>query len=376
MALPEGRLPDDELTKKALIRRLDEMPEKEQELRPLLRFVRILSLFATLDSDQEKALQNWLQKQGLSPEAFTSVTNETNTEQSEYLLMIEVKSRVLNNPEHGYQISASLVIDPDPSEQGQDNLISHHFDARTIKPKSGRDIEVELESFLTEFLRICGGKEHKISFKKLTIQLLLPKTLQCLPIEHWLMPGGKHCCGQRCKVVIVRSSERYSLEYEYALGDWEENWQQLLKSPNKTCGDSIPLVNKETIQNNALEIFGYRFVEHPQPEIQQQYWEQILDQGLPIAYWLRRRGMTPEEVKEKAEELSKTELENCAVVKLKQKLSEKRQQHIPNPTPSTDKEDKCALTVEEKFHNRLKQSPFALLWDNPFRPFPSINYES
>ena len=362
------------------MRRLEDMPEGVDGLKPLVCFVSLLSKDRSLTSDQQEALKVWTKHKGLSPEMSSIEQEQVQPDKVETCLMVKVKHRAVNDPSQGYLLSAALVIDPNPFER-KVKLIETPIEkvTRSIKPNAPEDFEDKMEAVLQELFKICGA-EHKVALNDLTVQLFLPKEFMSLPIEHWQLPKGKQCCGQRCKAVLVRSSERYSLDYDWSEGDWKNYWDRFLDSPEAKCADTLPILNPATgntyIQSHEPKVLGCRFVEHHQQEKQKDFWEDVLLQGLPIAFWIRRLGMTPEEVTEKAMELEASEMENCSIAKLPESLMKKRQNLLRDLLPNRSKSEPALSQKEQLKKERLKKAPFCLLWDNPFRPFPTIDYQS
>ena len=100
-------------------------------------------------------------------------------------------------------------------------------------------------------------------------------------------------------------------------------------------------------------MIGCKFIEHPDPQQQEDFWDELFSQGLPIALWCRQSG---------ADLAIMDDVTNCALVNLPVSLTKHRKQFLPkipdNPLP-----------IEPAAH-------LSLLWDNPFRPFPTITYQS
>lgn len=364
LCFPEARRPSSSETQETLIRRLAEMPEAEDELKPPLRFINFLLREQSLTSAQRKDLKAWAQAQGLPSEMLNSEQEQNQTDTVETCLMVKIKPRSLNDPSKGYLLNATLFTDSDPVEPVEpvEPIATPIKVPAPTNPNSPAHSQDELGMVLGKLINICGA-EHEIALTDLTVQLFLPLELMSLPIEHWQLPRGQQCCGQRCKAVLVRSYERHFLEfYQSAKGDWKKYWKRFLEFPEATCTETLTLLNpvakKTKIQANKPKVLGCRFIEHHEQQQQEDFWDNLLNQGLPIAFWIRHLGMTSQEAKRVMGSVTR----KCPIAKLPESLSENRQQILSQEYESESEQ--------------FKKAPLCLLWDNPFRPFPSINYQS
>lgn len=360
--LPEGRIPSGDATREILVRRLAEMPEAEDELKPLLRFVNFMIREPSLTSAQREDLEVWAKAQGLPSEMLNSEQRQHQTDTVETCLMVKVKPRSLNDPSKGYLLNATLFTDSDPFEPVEpfESIATPVKVPASTNPNSPIHSQDELGMVLGKLINICGA-EHEIALTDLTVQLFLPIELMSWPIEHGQLPRGKQCCGQRCKAVLVRSYERHFLEfYQSAKGDWKKYWKRFLEFPEATCTETLtllnPVIGRTKVQANKPKVIGCRFIEHHEQQQQEDFWDNLLNQGLPIAFWIRHLGMTSKE----ANKVMGSVTRSCAIKKLPESLMKKRQKLLSEPSEN----------------ERLRKAPFCLLWDNPFRPFPSINYQS
>lgn len=362
LGFPEARRPNSLETQETLVRRLAGMPGGEYELKQLLYFVSFLLREPSLTSAQQEALKAWSQAQGLPSQMLNSEQEQNQTDTVETCLMVKVKPRSLNDSSKGYLLNATLFTDSDPFEpvEPAEPIATLISVPAPTNPKSPGYSQDELGKVLGQLIYICGA-EHEIALTDLTVQLFLPIELMSWPIEHGQLPRGKQCCGQRCKAVLVRSYERHFLEfYQSAKGDWKKYWNRFLDFPEATCTDTLTLLNpvakKTKIQASKPKVLGCRFIEHHEQQQQEDFWDNLLNQGLPIAFWVRHLGMTSKEAKKVMGSVTRS----CAIKKLPESLMKKRQKLLSEPSEN----------------ERLRKAPFCLLWDNPFRPFPSINYQS
>ena len=360
----EGRLRPAPETLAMLLQQLAEIPGeaeisgKKGELKPLFRFVSILTQERSLQPNQRQALQRWAEAQGVLPVA--SVLVET----TETCLMIKVQPRSFNDPALGYLVSAAISQDPDPLNPEVKPITTPITIPEGVDPKCapgyGKD---ELPCVLSKLIATCGGKLHRIPLGDLTVQWFLPIELMSLPIEHWQIQIGRSqqpCSGERCKAVIVRSYDRhfppYSDAYESVLGDWENAWRRLSSCFHTHCDQALyplnPMARKTAIDWNNPEVVGCWFIEHTDQQQQEDFWDNLLVQGSPIAFWSRQS--------ESVAATTMQSVRNCSVSELPLSLTRQRQTAL-------------RIAIEA---DRLKAAPLCLLFDNPFRPFPTLDYQS
>ncbi len=334
----------------SLLRQLAEIPGETEEQMPLICFVRNLLEDPSLEANLQRKLRKWAKDQG-----FLLTQKPHSISKVESSLMIRVKSRG-----YGYLVNAALIIDPDPfNEDGQIDITptsSPPGKNPNYAPGYARN---ELPQVISLLINSCGDK---VALTDLVVQLFLPMNLLSQPIEHWQIPSGtlnEQCIGHCCKAVIIRSTDRnFNPDYKHAVGNWKKYWQrfnQYKRSHCKTTLTPLDFINGTTnIDWTKEKIVGCNFQEHHNFQEQEKYWDQLLGQGLPIALWGRHlENNDPQPIMNSV-------TNRCPLGNLPKKLQEQRG---------------IALATELEA-DRLKAAPLALLWDNPFRPFPSIDYQS
>ena len=355
--LPEGRPRPVPETLESLLRQLAEIPGEPDQPQLLLRFVNLLSQDRSLQPDQQKVLRDWVRKQGLSSVALDQ------PEIVETCLMVKVQPRSLNDPSLGYLLSAAVVQDPDPLK-----LEVERVETAIAVPESTNFkyapgyADTDLPIVLSELVTICG-RDHGIPLTDLTVQWFLPIELMSLPIEHWQIRIGKNqeqCSGQRCKAVIVRSYDRhFSPDYLLAVGDWKKYWNRLSPCQGSSCTTTLvtldPKTKKTTIDWNKPHVIGCKFMEHDEQQQQENFWDHLLGQGVPVALWTRQVEADPKMAKRIMQSVSK-----CSIAGLPLSLATQRKKALSELSEA----------------DRLRAAPLCLLWDNPFRPFPNIDYQS
>jgi hypothetical protein len=358
-SLPELRRRPTPDNLEALVRLIADIPGQPDELKPLWRFVKSLIQDKSLDSDCQRAIEAWAKVQKI-PLDLATETVQSKSETGETYLMIKVKF----HPPDKYIVSAAIVEDPDPLKlEVKRKETSINIPILPDPKYSPGYSQEQLPLILSELIAICGGK-YSIPLTDLVVQWFLPIELMSLPIEHWQISIGrqKPCNGERCKAVIVRSSERhFSSDYQSVLGEWQEHWKHLLDrinlQSNKALEPLDPMTGKAKIEWSQTNAVGCTFIEHDDLQQQIEFWDNLLGQGLPIALWSRQ----PVTNKRKTKRIMKSVTES-SLAALQISLTKQRINALPNTSATTITSQPAAQ--------------LALLWDNPFRRFPDIQYES
>ncbi|GAB4325527.1 MAG: hypothetical protein OHK0047_10450 [Leptolyngbyaceae cyanobacterium] len=337
----------------ALVRQLAELPGAPNEPEPLLQFVNLLLQEPALAVEQRASLKTWAKTQGLDVQG----EELTLAKATEVCLMIKVLPRALNDPSLGYVVDAAIAQDPDPWNCDVEPLTTPLSIEVSPDPKCAPGYcQDDLPRVLDALIATCG--KHHIPLTELVIQWFLPNELMSLPVEHWQFQSGKHqkeYCGRRCKAVIIRSSDRHFLpHYQVASGDWQKYWTRLLNCQGSKCSEVLvqlnPITGKTQVNWKNARIVGCKFVEHPNPQQQERLWDELLGQGVPIALWTRQAGA----------QSKKKSLSACTIANLSEALAAHRQKALSHGSEA----------------DRLRAASLCLLFDNPFRPFPTLDYES
>lgn len=320
--------------------------------KPLDRFINCLMQDrGYVDIGLYASLFMWATVQGITVEPLQPIHSSLET-----YLKIEVKQHSSGK----YLVSAAIVTDPDPQSFTAE-ITATVIDIPILPdPKYAPEYsQSQLPEILNELLVICSSK-HSIALSDLNIQWFLPIDLMSLPIEHWQIQTGRkqqHCNGTRCKSTIVRSADRHLPDYRLALGDWGKNWKSIPTCTQSLCTNALknldPMAGEREIDLSKPNVVGCKFIEHEDPQEQEDFWDELFSQGLPIALWCRRSG---------ADLAIMDDVTNCTLVNLPVSLTEHRKQVLPKIPDDS-------LFVEPAAH-------LSLLWDNPFRPFPTITYQS
>lgn len=344
-------------TLSSLVQRLNEIPGEPNAAKPMERFVRALIQERSLNPEQQQALQEWANTQG-----FASKVPEQQ-EDEETCLMVKVEPRSLNDASSGYLLSVVLVKYSDSSKPGAELI------ATPISVPKGTNANCtpghskeELPHILGEIIARCG-REHRIALTDLVVQCFLPIQLMSLPIEHGqipISPNQKQFIGARCRAVIVRSYDRHFFSiYDLAREDWRKYWERFSTCSESKCAESLtllkPVDGKTEINWRKSKVVGCKFEEHHDQQQQEALWERLLGQGVPIALWSRQLGADQLAVKRAIQSATQ-----CTIARLPTTLAEQRGRALSQASET----------------DSLRAAPLCLLVDNPFRPFPTIEYQS
>jgi vWA-MoxR associated protein C-terminal domain len=281
------------------------------------------------------------------------------SDSSDVFLMIKVKPHL---PSISYVISACLVKgDRTPSSEILEN------DRQDYKLIDVGGQPFKVEEFPQVFYQILESCHTDYTLSKLTVQWFLPIEQMSLPIEHWQIPIGRrqYECGKKCQFVQIRSYDRhFTPNYNPILNDWKCRWEQFLKLSANQCDRVLRQIcpNTEMIESCSLEseMFGYRFIEANCPKQQEDFWDELLAEGIPIALWMRRSAPLLDE------SVLNDIISNCPIADLPQSLTKARKQALSRRLDRTSE----PILTDSATH-------LSLLWDNPFQPFPDdIEYQS
>jgi vWA-MoxR associated protein C-terminal domain len=317
--------------------RIADITGEDGELKPLDRFINFLIYEESVDADCRENLLTWAQDRGIP------ISVPVPHLPDEPYLTIVVR------PSPGYEdrywIEAHLIKDPE--EWNESSSLKIYSSPETQYSQD------RLEEIFHKLIEICT-EDGTISLKKLTVQWFLPNKLMSLPVEYWQIKPKKNnrlYSGKFCKAVIVGSFDRQSNHRMFS-GDWKANWSRISACSELHSAKALDSLDLTIdIDWDLLDLLGCKFIEHEDWQEQEEFWDNLLERGLPIALWCRHSG---------ADLAIMDNVTKCTIVNLPVTLTEHRKQiKVPNDT----------LPIEPAAH-------ISLLWDNPFRPFPTITYQS
>jgi vWA-MoxR associated protein C-terminal domain len=241
-----------------------------------------------------------------------------------------------------YHANALFIetLDPRQAEGAEWNF---HFRPVKIDINPHRKYSVdELKGVLCRAVGFCN-KNYSVETRDLIVECFLPISLLHLDVEQWpVQEGGLVCGGEFCKAFVVRTSDKSGF-----LQNKQSFWQQLWRNPTLNCSEALEIIDiangyKYGNRENP-QMVGYRFCVDRNHAQQMNFWGTFLQEGPPIALWIRDSTINPEV----AETLMQS-LMSRGIGTLVTDLTNYRR-------------DPTIL---------LEVAQVSLLWDNPFRPFP------
>lgn len=214
-----------------------------------------------------------------------------------------------------------------------------------------------LSDCLREILDHVG---ENVALTDLTVEWFLPFELMSATIDDCKIGRIPRCYSSLCKSIHIRSTDRFEPIYKPFLGGAKQRWHRLNKDPEAFCDRDFAHLSNFNRDQSASLIGGW-FVESVESEDIANYevfWDEVLVKGLPIALWMRQA------VDVEAAHGAMTEfIADLPVAQLPEKLTNARRTVLGSTASNTIRE-----------YSGVRQ--FALMWDNPFRPFPEIDYHS
>jgi vWA-MoxR associated protein C-terminal domain/Caspase domain/vWA-MoxR associated protein middle region (VMAP-M) 1 len=297
-----------------------------------------------------EALNGWSFSNLTDFKKFLNSFKKSYAKKPEFYLMLQVDE---HKQEPGkFTIKAKLVEDPDSSDKQAEWLSTTLAVAEDENPKLDlNDIPEVIFSLVEEC--VCN---KCIALSELTIHCFFPIRLLHQEIDQKVkIPRGEDllCLGAECKVV-VRSLERQKQNggFRFKHPDWKKQWDELIKCQQSYCKD-IFLLSEDKIHDFYTDEelldpakIGCAFVgKHEDSEEHKKLFGKILGTAQPIALWLR-----PNYVIEEPYAAISSVLD-CTIEELPARLTRMR------------------LTQDESVRSA------ALLWDNPYRPFPEDDWK-
>ena len=285
---------------------------------------------------------------------------ESRKNKNSYLLLVLEKSNQDSASKNSdcYRIQAWFISDIENYKYHHKNKSCdgcEQLDCPEISNKTFTINEIQ-----TKVLKFLIDKCLEYEFLDLNIEIFLPLNLLNYNVEWWeikeeLDLGYRTFIGKDYKVV-VRSYERCTKSYDRLRVSWVNKWNTLFKKFKNTCRDSIYLeVDEQTVEykliNSAEEIVGVRVVKSPKKIGPGSIFAALVKTGTPVALWLRNNPRSLDYCQSEIDEI----LGNCCIEELPDAVRKKRKCADPN--------------VETHIGNHI-----SLLWEDPYRLPPEINY--
>lgn len=340
---------------------MDDIPGDKDNLRPLLKFVSLLIQDTSLTEEIRRSLKSWIEAQETSMPTLKDNSNPIQPGVMENYLMLKLQP----HPPEGFVIDAALIRDPSPYDIEDHGVITPlKLDNQVVK--DSKDLNVGLQQVLCELITTCT-RDYKVPLTDLTIQWFLPIELMSLPVEQWGIPMGrkqKPAIGKRCKAILIRSYDRhFSNDYDISMGDWEKYWNSLLNSLDLNSHQVLdaldPLAGVTNMSWHNPQILGCRFLEHDNQQKQEDLWDSLLSQGVSIALWMRYLTCAQQDYETIFNQVAQGTISNLPTT-----LTHHRKSILPDHTDDLFSADPNVAAY------------LSLLWDNPFRRFPHIDFSS
>jgi hypothetical protein len=322
-------------TAKSLLSRLVNLPDGIDQLLP--KFVELLIQNESISSELRESIQTWANHN------LTRIELEQTQNSAKYCcLMVGVNE---HKQQRGYYtIEACFAEDRDPqhrNDQWQKTKLSIPIDEDAAV--SAEQIFPMIAAIVTD---VVDDKEIQLS--DLAIECFLPKKLLHLPIEQVEIDifGEQHRTGCECKAVMVRSSERR--KRSPAHGNWKSRWDNF--QATALARDAVVCKRGDQRQfDEALEDYTKIGCAFDSDDVEHQgTFQKILVKGIAISIWLR-----PNHSISEPRSTLESVLNRC-VGDLPTALTGRRFQY-------------------SEMYSQISPH-LALLWDNPYRPFPDDNW--
>lgn len=325
---------DQELDIQGKLLRLAQIP-----VNPLPEFVSRIVNDRRLENQNTRAvLLEWLQLRGLELVQFPPVERyllvRVQLAENDKLYLVETIFAEIQNP-----LSAEYIVE---------NAYALHCEVESnpLHEYSEFELREELPSILCNAIKACLDI-YGVARSDLIIEWFLPIPLLDLPVNQWLVrqDGAVSNCGQLCKSVVVRIyDQKCAALCGDGLPDRQKYWRRLWSNPDICCPQALEdfalIDGPKYLSRLNQQVIGCQFIAGENQ--QQDFWEAFLEQGIPVALWLRQSLTEPPAT----ESFINSVVDQDPIGKLPEALTCHRGGRISG--------------VEH----------LSLIWDNPFRPFP------
>lgn len=348
-----------------ILAELQKMPQGESKYTVLEKFIARLSIDSEISQPLSKQLNIWAESNinGYS-ELLNLILTQTqeSINKNPYLIVVVRRSEQdsLTNPnkEDCYFVDAWLIPDGNTynyqNSSGCKQLVYSQNDIKTKQSKVNNQESLtfaEVPQSINIFLNQIG----EYSSSRLTIEMFLPLELINEAVDSWEIENE---FGISVKLsgeykVVVRSTERLLPTYSRYKGFWQEKWQTLQKRIKLSVLSDFVLWDDDDLKKLFFELkkentIGIKLKKIPIQTGKGSVFAVILSTATPVALWLRCH-------------LPKCNqqvdgLLGCSIEQLTKTVAEKRQEALPEPEDS-------------HIGHHL-----SLLWEDPYRLPPSIDY--
>lgn len=343
---PEGFQEEPVQSVADLLSNLTEMSSLKGKPKPLLQFVALVIQDSKISEEIRQQLQEWGQQQ----RGFVELQGQPLPlpQTGEQSLMIVVKP--VSDAPGSYRVQAILVTDPEPFNPDDSTTFE------TI-PVSERTFTAdELPDLLWELLEVCH-EQHQVVLDDLSIQWFLPIQLLSLGIEQWKKQLGRRerLLSAEYRMVIRSWDRQFGPEYRLKNNTAKQRWTRMVENRQSNCltllASGFEDIEQMRLEITQPQVVGCRFRLPETAQEQEDLFDDILCAALPVSGWAQGTftGQNPE--------ASGHAIWENTIGDLPVSLTQMRREACVRAQP--------CLSLH-----------LALLWDNPYRPAPHIDYAS
>lgn len=348
----EDYRPDIPNTIKEILADLEDMPQGDSGYKRTFQFVARLVVDSQMPYLLRQQLKNWLQPK---VDNLSKLLNQTKqpTHPEHFYLMVWIQPSQQKSDRYFVKAWLAFAKQPDEIES------EYEYEPLSISDTEGEAFTLaQIPQLLKEILI---QSSNKCALSDLTIEFFLPRHLLNDEFDRWeieisedfFVPIGVECS------VAVRSQERLLPNYCLRKNDWKKKWKKLKQlnhgSSSNVFASGDCVWNELYIELKREDIVGCKLSKSPSLLGKESVFNVILGTATPLALWLRGNLVHLN---------CQTELNqllNCCITEL----------------PTTVKQKRCAAFSS---HPRVRQfhigSHLSLLWEDPYRLPPMINYST
>ena len=281
------------------LRNVLQLPSIDTDVTNAVLFVLNLLKEAGLDLELQQQLKTWLIQQGEAAKQKLQ-QQETEARQSHPVVSalqstLMIKVEVDPQDRKQYFVSAVLAQDSNP-----DVLEVEPFDrgsTTTLGPLSVKSLQ-GYQPWLESWVKLCI--DQGISLRELAVECFLPTDLLHLGVDaEWTIELGegeseKELLSTYCQSFVIRALNRHgpSSKYDLRKNDWKQSWQHLARHYTQPWQEYF--VHGEGDFDDMLDEFldqdgftGWHFDLPAHPDDQQDLFEELLKEAIPVALWMR-----------------------------------------------------------------------------------------
>ncbi|MBR8836633.1 MAG: hypothetical protein DSM106950_22105 [Stigonema ocellatum SAG 48.90 = DSM 106950] len=349
-----------------ILAELKKMSQGESKYTVIEKFIARLVLDLEMPQLISQQLRAWAETNIRGYSELLNVTltqKKESNNQNSYLIVVvrrsEQDSSSNPNKEACYFVDAWLIPDGDNYNYQNNSVCQQLFyfqnttETKQSEVKNEKNLTFkEIPKAINFFLNQIG----EYSSYRLTIEIFLPLDLINEAVDIWEIENEFEVplkLAHQYKVV-VRSTERLLPTYSRYQGFWQQKWMTLQKIIKEPVISSFVLWDDDDLKRLLFELnkentIGIKLQKIPKQTGKGSVFAVILSTATPVALWLRCH--PPSECNQQVNELLK-----CCIEQLTKTVAEKRREALKKP---------------EDIHIGHHLS---LLWEDPYRLPPSIDY--